>query len=318
MTMDKVGFIGCRQAGIVARQVLKMGNAELKIWQPDGDEEVDAEELPGELVELEALAEIPLIVFSTGVDRCRKVARRLGDIITGRHIVVHTVRGVEPGTLNTASRILHQETATRRIGFVTGPMKLEDLQAERPASAVCASHFPEVHDLVEEAMMSPRFRVYHSRDLIGAELSAVYSRLIALMSGLADGLEFGDSLQAMLFARGLAEMARFVVARDGYERTAFGLSGAGNLHADTLGGGSIDFQMGHHLARAADETPRDLVDAFGQRAQEVLDILTAFAEVNEQTSLELHFLEAAHAILHAQIPPAEVVKSLMTLPALYE
>ena len=166
--------------------------------------------------------------------------------------------------------------------------------------------------------MSPRFRVYHSRDLLGAELSAVYSRLIALMSGLAQGMKFGESLQATLFARGLAEMSRFVVARDGYERTSFGLSGAGNLHVDTRGEGSVDFQMGLHLAKNADKSAEDLAESFGQPARELLDLLAAFSEVNDELTMELHLLEAAHAVLHAQVPPVEVVKGLMSLPALYE
>lgn len=318
--MENVGFIGSPEAGEATRHILSMGQCQLCAWD-EGKTEDDGDVPSGESVELEAFADIPLIVISTGIERCRTLARKLGDIITGRHVVVHTIRGVEAGTLNTASKILHQETPTHRIGFVTGPMGIEDIRAERPAAAVCASHFPEVHDLVEEAMMSPRFRVYHSRDLLGAELSAVYTRLIAMMSGLADGLEFGASLQATLFARGLAEMARFVVFRDGYERTSFGLAGAGNLHADTGMQGSIDFRMGHHLAEQPADAgidPDELIDAFGPAAQELLDLLAAFGDVLEEEDLELHLLEASHAIIHAQVPPSQVVRSLMALPALYE
>lgn len=316
--MNTVGFIGSRDAGTVARTILAKGECNLCIWQPDGAAE-DANELPGEVVELDVLADIPLIIISARVHRFRSIARRLGDIITGRHVIVHTTRGIEAETALTASEILHQETPTRRTGFVTGPSRLDDLQAGRPSAAVCATHFPEVHELVEEAMMSPGFRIYRSRDLLGAELSAVYSRLLAIMSGLADGLQLGASIQATLFARGLAEMSRFVVSRDGYEQTPFGLSGAGNLYVDTHQDGNIDFQMGQFLAKSPDDYSDDLVDNFDEPAQEILDILAAFGEAEaEEEDLELYLFDAAQAIIEAQVPPAKVIQGLMTLPALYE
>ena len=319
--MEKVGFIGSPRAGQVARQVLSMGSCELLAWQPD---EVDGEaDQSGDLpavtpVELDELAEVPLIVLSTGIAQCRGLARRLGDVITGRHVVVHTIRAVEAGTHKTASQILFEETPTRRIGFVTGPLRLNDLRQERPASAVCSSHFPEVHDLVEDAMMSGRVRIYHSRDLIGAELSSIYARVIALICGIGEGMGFGASLQATLFARGLAEMARFVVHQDGYERTSFGLSGTGNLQADIYDEGSIDFQMGQHLAAHPTDASHNLEPTFGDDARELMDALAAFGEISEESELELHLLDAVLAIVDAQIPPMEMVKGLMQLPALYE
>lgn len=312
--MERVGFIGSPKAGSVARQILNMGQCQMALWGPDGG----GEEFDGEVVELEALADVPLIVVSIGVGRCREVARKIGDVITGRHILVHTIRGLESGTLNTPSQMFHEETPTRRVGFVTGPMRLDDLEAERPASAVCASHFPEVHDLVEEAMMSSRFRVYHSRDLYGAELSAVYGRLVAVMSGLADGLELGDSLQATLFARGLAEMTRFVTSQGGDEKTPYGLAGAGNLYVDTLRRGDVDFNMGRFLADASSQHLDGLFDKFGDPAREVADILAACSEAGRQTSTPLYLLEAVESLLVDDVDVDDVVDRLMTLPPFEE
>ncbi len=312
--MDRVGFIGSPQAGSVARQILNMGQCSMARWQPD-DVEVDDE---SDFVDLEELADVPLIVVSTGIGRCRQIARMIGDVVTGRHILVHTIRGLEEGTLNTASRIFYEETPTRRIGFVTGPMRLDDLQSERPASAVCASEFPEVHDLVEEAMMSPRFRVYHTRDLYGAELAAIYGRLVAVMSGLADGLGLGASLQATLFARGLAEMSRFVSSQGGREKTPYGLAGAGNLYVDTLRDGDIDFNIGRFLADSSSQDLDILLDKFGAPATEIADILTACADASRQASLDLYLLEAVESLILDDVEVSEVLRHLMTLPSFEE
>ncbi len=313
--MDTVGYVGDPEGSTEFYQILLKGDCEVACWWPDATAEAED---GSRLVDLEELADLSVIFVDTGIAECRQLARRIGDVITGRHIIVHTIRGIEANTINTASKILYEETPTRRIGFVTGPLRLDDIQEGRPASAVCASNFPEVHDLVEEAMMSSRLRIYHARDLMGAELSAVYSRLIALMSGMGRALGLGTSLQGTLFVRGLAEMSRFVGAHDGDERTPFGLSGAGNLYADTAIDGNIDFEMGIHLAAHAEEGEEELIKSFGTPAREILDILAAFEEANEKAELDLYLLDASAALITAGLPASQVVKGLMSLPALEE
>ncbi|TXD34379.1 hypothetical protein FRC98_18365 [Lujinxingia vulgaris] len=314
--MISVGFVGSTGVGDVARHLLAMGACDIKVWHPG--ELCEEDELPGERVELEELAESTLIIFAAPIARCREIARQVGDVISGRHVIVHTLRALEPGTLKSVSTILQEETPTQRIGYLGGPMLRTDIEAGHPASAVCASLFPEVHDLVEDAMMSGSFRVYRSQDLIGAEICGAYARAIALLSGLADALSLGSSLQATLFARGLAEMSRYVVFRQGFERTTFGLAGAGSLYADTHLKGSVDFQIGCHLGKHPG-TPADaLVEQFGPRARESLQVVDALAKSAERADLDLHLLQGAFALIHNELKPDEVVQRLMTLPALYE
>lgn len=313
--MKKVGFIGCPDLSSVARQALTMAECDLAVWYPENTARPKDN---AQAVELTALSATPLIVFSAPLNQCRPLARRLGDVITGRHIVVHTVRGLEPETLKTVSDILQEETPTQRLGFVTGPMRAEDLSAGRPGSGVCASLFPEVHDLIEEAMVSPAFRLYRSKDLVGAEISAAYGRVVSLMSGLVDGLNLGASLQATLFARGLAEMSRFVIFRGGYERTTFGLSGCGNLFADTHTDGNVDFQIGRFLAEGPDDVATSLVTEFGTPAEEILAMMNSFREVGSSAELELPLLDGVLALINQGLPPQKVVQALMSLPTLYE
>lgn len=314
--MQRVGFVGVPGVDSTIEQILRRGSCEVAYWCPEPlEEDVEPE---GPVVELEALADIPLLVLNTSIARCRVLARRLGDVISGRHVLLHTIRGIEEGTLNTASRIFHDETPTRRIGFVTGPMRLDDVRNDRAASALCASRFPEVHDLVEEAMMCPRFRVYHSRDMFGAELAATYGRLVALVSGVARGMELGLSLEGTLFSRGLAEMARFIGAVDGDETTAFGLSGAGNLYVDINDSGDIDFQMGQFLAEAGDGGGEALLEDFDVPAREILAIADSFSQAAADVGADLYLLEAVGAVLSADRPLDEVVGELMGLPALQE
>ena len=315
--MHSVGYIGSAGDGTVARQLLSRGTCQLKLWWPEQSPQ-DIETFNGVEVDLEELAECPLIVIATAIKDCRTAARRLGNFISGRQVLVHSIRSLEEGTLKSASTILGEETPTRRLGFVTGPMQLQDITDEKPAAAVCASRFPEVHDLIDDAMSSSCFRLYRSRDLRGAEFAAAYGRLIALMSGAADGLGLGTSLQATLFARGLAEMSRFVEAIGGNHRTPFGLAGAGNLYVDTVSRHNLDFQMGHFLTQEPERGAPELAQAFDEPARELLHLLSAFEEVAETHDLHLHLLNATDALLYGGISIIDAVNHLMTLPVLDE
>lgn len=310
--MKRVGYIGSSNNDELSRQILELGTCDVARWHPEQDSDAKSRKA------LAAFADIPLIVITGGIEGIRKVARRLGDVITGRHVVVHTIRGIEPSSLLTVSDILLEETPTRRIGFVTGPVRTKNFEAGQPGSVVCASHFPEVHDLVEEAMMSPKLRVYRSRDLLGAELASTYTRIIAFLTGIGAAMDVGPALEATLFTRGLAEAGRFVVHYAGDERTCFGLAGAGNLYVDIHGDGSTDFAMGRHLVETASADVDDLAAAFGAGAQELIDLVVAVEELADKTSLELHLLEAITALINRGMSTERVVQELMALPALYE
>lgn len=309
--MEKLGFVGDPNSAGLLSQIFLGETCELVVWNPSESE-------AKQQAALEALSGVSLLVFSAPLGQARGLARRLGDFLTGRHVVLHTIRGVEPETLRPVSQLLQEETPTQRIGFLTGPARASELSQGMVGSAVCASFFPEVHDLTEEVMHSSTFRLYRSQDLVGAEFSAAYGRVMALMGGLSARLELGESLKATLFARGLAEMAQFVVFRQGFERTTFGLSGAGNLYLDTQGEGSVDYRMGKALARGEVKGRKGLIEEFGEPAQELVAMMEAFQKAGSRASLSLYLLEAASQMIVEERTGQEVLAQLMGLPAFYE
>jgi len=113
-----------------------------------------------------------MIVLAVPSEVARDVARGLGDVVDGRHLLVHGIRGLEakdePGgaRLLAISEVLRQETPARRIGALGGPILSEDLIDGRPSALVCASRYPEVNDAVIAAFGTPTLRVYASSDLI--------------------------------------------------------------------------------------------------------------------------------------------------------
>jgi len=268
------------------------------------------------VVPLEALHETSVIFFSLPIAEVRDVARELGTVMTGRHALIHLCRNLERQTLKTVSEILREETPTHRFGFLTGPMRLEDVGQGMPGSGVCASIFPEVNEVVEEALVSRVFRLYRSDDIHGAELAASYCRVIAMACGVASELQLGHSLMATLFARGLAEMGRFVVHKKGRERTTFGLAGSGNLFMDIGNSGSDDFKLGAQVMRQNVFDRKTINKDFGSRGDDLIDLVESLGSLRQDKNLALHILEVCHLIVSGEMVPSDAVLHLMSLPTL--
>lgn len=317
--MQTIGIAGIGPRLATVAHLLERNDRQIRYWRPDeelgGRRASDEPDFPEgvESVELDALAETPLIFVWMPVHRMRGFAGRLGDVLSGRHAVVHLGRTLEHATLNSVSTMLAEETPTKRFGFVTGPMAPDDVLEGRGASCVAASVFPEVIDMVEEVLTCQNFRVYRNDDLQGAEAAAAYARVISLAYGLAREMEMGKSLESTLFARGLAEMSKFVVYRGGYERTTFGLAGAGNLHADITEPGSVDYRIGRELGeRGLDEVEeyRGELDVVDEEIFELLDSLDGQAR---RAELELHILNRVRDALLGEASLQEALGRLMSV-----
>jgi glycerol-3-phosphate dehydrogenase (NAD(P)+) len=319
---EPVGLVGrgARFQSLLA--LLQRTNTPMKIWRPDvvpTDTYEDSEEhVPEGVEQVEAydLREVPLIFLSVPMAHVRSVARTLGDQLSGRHAIVHLCRNFEHATLKTVSQVLEEETPTRRFGFLTGPMRPEDVTVGLPAAGVCATHFPEVQDTVEDTLVGPGFRLYRSSDLVGAEIAAAYSRVIALGAGVASQMGVGGSLMSTLHARGLAEMGRFVVYRGGYERTTFGMAGSANLHADTSYEGSIDFQIGAEALKRNEIDADQIAEQWGSRGRDLLSLVSALGRELEFAGLDLHILTTCQKMIAGEFKPADALAYLMALPTL--
>jgi glycerol-3-phosphate dehydrogenase (NAD(P)+) len=272
-------------------------------------------------VDVGAFRDTPIIFLCLPIHRLRTAGRELGSVLSGRHVLVHTTRSLELATLNTPSTILSEETPTQRFGFLTGPFDARDVLAERPSSAVCASEFSEVHDLTDDVLDVDDFRVYRAQDLCGAESAAAYTRVIAMLGGIARQMGLGASLEATLFTRGLAETARFVVYRGGFEQTAFGLSGAGNLHLDTSHFGetlSAEAQIGAEFMRRDGVDPEELRAEFGQSANGLFNLIESLERVADDSGIDLPILQHAIQLIEGEMTGPQVVKSLLAVPTFHE
>ncbi|MGM0557643.1 MAG: hypothetical protein ACQEVA_14765 [Myxococcota bacterium] len=289
-------------------------------WHGSPNGEDGEVELPDHVRSVDAyeFGDTPLIFLALPITQLRDAAHELGNHISARQALVHTTRNLEYATEKTASEILAEETHTQRIGFVSGPFRANDVLEGRASSMVCASSFPEVLNLVSDALDGVNCRVYRSDDLKGAEVSAAYARVIAMLYGCARQMDLGASLEATLFTRGLAEIGRFVVYLGGHERTAFGLAGCGNLRSDTAESGSIDHQIGQAFVERDGITRDELRAEYGSVGGSLFDLMSTLAPAAERSGLDTHIIDQAVEVVEGDRSPREALGALISLPTFHE
>jgi len=134
-----------------------------------------------------------------------------------------------------------------RLAFLSGPSFAAEVMRALPTALVISSHNTSLAQTYEK--LFPSFiKTYTNDDVVGAEVSGAYKNVIAIASGICDGLELGNNARASLIARGLVEMARFGVHFGAKESSFLGLSGAGDLFLTASSTLSRNYRVGLGLA----------------------------------------------------------------------
>ncbi|MGN1013865.1 MAG: NAD(P)H-dependent glycerol-3-phosphate dehydrogenase [Butyricicoccus sp.] len=181
--------------------------------------------------DLSGAAQADIVLMAVPSFAVHSTAENLANIIPAGTVIVNVGKGLDRD--NGYCRF--SETITRATGgrnpvvALTGPTHAEEVARGILTCILAASESREAAELVQEAFMNERFRVYTSPDIIGAELGGCFKNIIALAAGICDGIGLGDNSKAALMTRGLTEIARLGAALGGQTETFAGLSGVGDL-----------------------------------------------------------------------------------------
>jgi glycerol-3-phosphate dehydrogenase (NAD(P)+) len=173
---------------------------------------------------------------------------------------------------------------------------------------VAASVHASVRLALVEAFHSPTMRVYANDDIVGVEVGGAVKNVLAIATGLCDGLNLGLNARAALITRGLVEMTRLGVGLGAKAETFMGLSGLGDLVLTATGDLSRNRQVGLALARG--QTLQQAVASLGHVAEGVYCARTVVQRAGS-LGVEMPIAQAVVALLDGQIQPAEAVALLM-------
>ncbi len=236
------------------------------------------------------------------------ILKRIQPLI-GDKPVAWASKGFEPGT----GRFLHQVAEEilgpeRPIALVTGPSFAKDVAAGKPTLVTVASTHPEFAREVAQALNNDRFRVYYSRDLIGAELGGAVKNVLALATGICDGMQLGDNTRAAILTRGMAEMMRLGKAMGVQPETLMGLSGLGDLVLTCTGDLSRNRRMGLALGQG-----KSVEQAKAEIGQVVEGIGTAEEVVRlaDKYAVEMPISRHVLKVVNGEMTPEQAVDELM-------
>lgn len=263
----------------------------------------------------EAASFARLILAAVPSHAFRDTARAFGDSLRGDHLIVHAIKGIEPGTGKLMSDILREETPVIRLGALSGPHIAREIMDGQPAAAVVASKFPEVVAAARDALMVERFRVYGSSDPVGVEIAGAVNSIIAVFAGLVSGLSLGDGTLAMIIARGAAESQRLGERLGAQPDTFHGLAGIGDLIINCISPHSSSRAAGERIARG--EKPAEVLETLKETA-EGLNTVKAVKSIAAKKGVDMPIVAATHAMLYENADPAQLQKLLMTRSSKYE
>jgi glycerol-3-phosphate dehydrogenase (NAD(P)+) len=223
-------------------------------------------------------------------------------------------KGVEPaqadaGALGLLAHEIQARVAPQlRGGVLSGPSFALEVAQGRPTALVAASPHAFVRDALVEAFHGPTLRVYANEDIVGVEVGGAVKNVLAIATGLADGLALGFNARAALITRGLVEMTRFGVALGARAETFTGLSGLGDLVLTATGDLSRNRQVGLLLAQG--RTLAQAVASLGHVAEGVYCARTVVQRARH-LGIQMPIAEGVVALLDGRMQPGEAVAELM-------
>jgi glycerol-3-phosphate dehydrogenase (NAD(P)+) len=195
-----------------------------------------------------------------------------------------------------------------RAGVLSGPSFAQEVARGQPTALVAASEDAQVRAALVAAFHSSQLRVYANDDVAGVEIGGAVKNVLAIATGLCDGLQLGLNARAALITRGLAEMTRLGLALGARAETFMGLSGLGDLVLTATGDLSRNRRVGLLLAqgRSVDEA----VQSLGHVAEGV-HCARAVVQRAEHLGIEMPIARAVVALLDGELEPSGAVAALM-------
>ncbi len=193
-------------------------------------------------------------------------------------------------------------------GVLSGPSFAQEVALAKPTALVAASEHAQVRDVLVQAFHSPSVRVYANDDIVGVEVGGAVKNVLAIATGLCDGLDLGLNARAALITRGLAEMTRLGLALGARAETFMGLSGLGDLVLTATGDLSRNRRVGLLLAQG--NTLAQAVESLGHVAEGVYCARTVVKRAR-QLGVEMPISEAVVSLLDGSLHPSHVVGALM-------
>ena len=262
------------------------------------------------------LAGQDLVVIGSPMSGLRGMLTQLAPILGSQVPVAWLCKGFEsaqPDASHSGIGLMAHEVQTQvapalRGGALSGPSFAQEVARGMPTALVAASSDAAVRDAMVQAFHNNSLRVYANDDIVGVEVGGAVKNVLAIATGLCDGLQLGLNARAALITRGLAEITRLGVALGAKTETFMGLSGLGDLVLTSTGDLSRNRKVG--LALAQGMTLQQAVDSLGHVAEGVYCARTVVQRA-QHLGVDMPIAQAVVSLLDGKTTSTQAVAQLM-------
>lgn len=244
----------------------------------------------------------------------RSVCEKAKPFVSKEAILVSSAKGLENGSLKRMSEVIAEIFPENVIAVLSGPSHAEELGRGIPTAVAIASNDAEVAKLVQKTFSDNTLRLYVNDDVIGCEVGGAIKNVMAICSGVVEGLGLGDNTKAALITRGLGEITRIGVAMGGKPETFAGLAGLGDLIVTCTSMHSRNYRAGILIGKGvpADEAVERIGTVEGYACAKVALALC------EKYGINAPIIREINAILFEGQKAPDAINNLMSRPVVSE
>jgi glycerol-3-phosphate dehydrogenase (NAD(P)+) len=256
----------------------------------------------------EALTGAELVIYAAPSQHLREIAAAGARFVEPGATLAVASKGIERRTLALMCDVIEHESPSHATVAISGPSFAAEVAEGQPTAIVAASRTPAAAQVVQDALSNSRFRVYTHDDVVGVELGGALKNVMAVATGIHDGVGLGHNSRAALITRGLAEMTRLGVALGANPVTFAGLAGVGDLVLTCMGALSRNRTLGIEIGKG-----RQLADVMSGMHTVVEGVETTASAVAlaQREGVEMPIASMVHRILFGGHTAAAALRELM-------
>ncbi|MBI3353818.1 MAG: NAD(P)H-dependent glycerol-3-phosphate dehydrogenase [Nitrospirae bacterium] len=313
-TSEKIAVIGAGSWGTTLAMLLADKGYHVKLWvyEPDLAEEMQksrenkiylpGHRLPDNIIVTsiikDAVKDAGVLVFVVPSHVARGVIKGLAHSLSDNIIIVSAAKGIENDTLMLMSDIFKEvlpEPLHKNLTFLSGPSFAKEVVKKMPTAVALAAYNKKAGESVQGLFSTDYFRVLTNSDVKGVELGGALKNVIAIATGISDGMGFGHNTRAAIITRGLAEITRLGIAMGAEPATFAGLSGLGDLILTCTGELSRNRTVGFRLGQG--EGLKDILNSMKMVAEGVKTTKAAY-ELSKKHKIEMPITNEVYYILY--------------------
>jgi glycerol-3-phosphate dehydrogenase (NAD(P)+) len=322
----KIRVLGTGSWGTALAQVLADNGNDVVMWGISKEEVNDIEknhhntryfEAPVNpnvhaAADISCVSDADVILAAVPVKAMETVLDEVCGLIQKPVILINVAKGFHPVTHERMSQLLERIVPAekrRAVVDLIGPSHAEEVIIRMLTCVNAVSEDEEAAEIIQNLFSNDYFRVYRNTDVIGAEVGVAVKNVLAIASGILEGIGQGDNARAALMTRGLAEMTRYGIAQGGRPETYIGLDGVGDLIVTCTSIHSRNFMAGMQIGK--DGTAEKFMKENTKTVEGILACKVVHEEAIRQ-KIEMPITEQVYQVLYNNKNPKTAIKELMS------